>query len=250
MSLASGASIIGGVKEYLYRGIRQLPLILGSTSLIYTIGTGSIVHANLAGGIIVLMPIYTYLLQLILGWILNRYMPGSIASWTRTTGDMGNLVPDRNDAKTKQLSYYDPNHRAPDMSYSVPSYWLMSFAFFVGYTVTNGVDSLMSPAQPNADPSNHEKRTSHAIYVISMLSVLTIILLAIRVTTMRGCDGSGMLGMVLSFLCAAGAAGIGYGIYILSKKCGSRASDLFGILSQILPASATAPQPVVCTNNY
>ena len=47
----------------------------------------------------------------------------------------------------------------------------------------------------------------------------------------------------------AGAAGIGYGMYNLSRKCGARSSDLFGVLSQILPPSATSPHPVVCTAN-
>ena len=50
-----------------------------------------------------------------------------------------------------------------------------------------------------------------------------------------------------NFLVTAGAAGIGYGMYNFSRKCGARSSDLFGVLSQILPPSATSPHPVVCS---
>ena len=246
MSLVSAAGFVGGVKEYIFRGIQQLPIVLASTSLIYTIATGSVVHANLALGLTVLMPLYSWILQLLLGWLLLKFAPGQKISWTRSTGDTCNLIPDHSPGK--QLSYYDANNESAVQS--VPSYWLMSVAFFIGYAISNGVDSLLAPAQPNADPSNQEKRHSHAIYVIAATSVLSAIVLALRFTTMRGCEGRGLLGIVLSVVAAGGAASIGYGMYTVSKQCGSRASDLFGILSQILPAAATAPHPVVCTSDY
>ena len=241
MSLVTASKVVGGVKEYIFRGIQQLPIILGATTLLFTITTGSVAHANLALGLSILMPVYTALLQMILGWIFKHVAPNNQVSWTRSTSDTCNLVPSHGE---KKLLYYDSNSSNPQV---VPSYWLMSVGFFIGYAISNAVDCLKTPAQPNADPINIEKRNSHAVYVIVATVVFSFILLAVRFSYMRGCEGRGSLGIVTSLIAAVGAAAIGHGMYTLAKKCGSRASDLFGILSQILPASATAPHPTVCT---
>ena len=240
MSLVSASGLIGGVKEYMYRGVQQLPIVLAATSLLFTITTGSIAHANLAGGLIFLMPIYTFLLQSVFGLILNKYAPGNI-SWTRSTGDACNII---QTSEKRMNSYFDTKSPIE----SVPSYWFMSVGFFIGYAISNAVDSLMTPAESNADPTNIEKRNSQAIYIIVATCVMSLLLIGARFSMMRGCEGRGWMGIALSIVSAAGAAAIGNGIYTLSRKCGSRASDLFGVLSQILPASSMSPHPIVCTS--
>ena len=237
MSLVSATGMVGGIKEYTFRGIQQLPIILGSTSLLFTIATGSVAHANIVLGMGVVMPIYTYSLHMILSWILERFAAKYKTSWTRSTGPSCNI-----------LTTYDTKLFSNDAnSQPVPSYWLMEVAFFIGYALTNAIDSLMTPAQANSDPEHIEKRNSHATFVIISLAILSILLLAVRFTIMRGCEGQGTLGIILSVVSALGAAGIGYWMYQFSRRCGSRASDLFGILSQILPVSSTSPHPIVCT---
>jgi hypothetical protein len=124
----------------------------------------------------------------------------------------------------------------------------MSIAFFIGYAITNAIDNLMTPAQPSADQNGVEKRNTHSIFVIVATCIFTIGLLGIRFTMMRGCEGRGTLGVVLSLLSAGIAGLIGYSVYGMSKKCGARSSDLFGILSQILPVSATTANPIVCSS--
>lgn len=238
MSLVSATGIVGGIKEYTYRGIQQLPIILGSTSLLFTIATGSVAHANIVLGMGVVMPLYTYGLHLILSSLLERFAAKYKTSWTRSTGPSCNIL---GSYDTKQFFSNDANAQV------VPSYWLMEIAFFIGYAMTNAVDSLLLPAQANSDPENIEKRNSHATFVIIALSILSILLLAVRFTILRGCEGQGSLGLGLSVACALGAAVIGYWMYQFSRRCGSRASDLFGILSQILPASSTSPHPIVCS---
>jgi len=37
MSLTSASGIITGMKEYIYRGMQQLPIVLASTSLLFTV---------------------------------------------------------------------------------------------------------------------------------------------------------------------------------------------------------------------
>ena len=236
MSLASASSIIGGVKEYTFRGIQQLPIVLATTSLVFTIASGSVVHATLAGGLMTIIPLYTFMLQTVLQAVLSRSLHAN-NSWKRSKDDSCSIIKER-------LSL--DSLTSPMASTSVPSYWLTSIGFFIGYAISNAVDSLTIPSQPTADPSNIEKRKTQAVYVIVASCVFFAALLFVRFRVSSSCEGFGGLGWVLSILSAGGAAAIGFGAYSFSRKCGSRTSDLFGILSQILPTSSTAPNPVVC----
>ena len=240
MSLVSATRFVGGLREYTYRGFQQLPLVIGSTSLLFTIATGSIAHANLALGMGVLMPAYTYALQLVIGSLMNYIYPSSIF-WKRSAGDTCNIIP--SSTKTSPLDFL----KKTNLDGSVPSYWMTSVAFFIGYSISNAVDSLQTPANPGSNETNHEKRNTHAITVIVTTVLFSICILLARFVYMSGCEGSGFGGIVLSVLSAILAGVIGYGMYDLSKRCGARSSDLFGILSQILPPSATSPKPIVCT---
>jgi len=240
MSLVSASSVIGGIKEYTFRGIQQLPIVLATTSLLFTITSGSVAHANLAAGFIVVIPLYTWGLQQILGAVLSRSPAMKMdPSWKRNTGDSCAIVKSHERLSIASLD--------ESSSASVPSYWLMSMGFFIGYAISNAVDSLKIQSQPNADPVNVEKRRTQAIYVIVASCVFFLALIFVRFRAASTCEGFGGLGWILSYFAACGAASIGFGMYSFSRKCGSRASDLFGILSQILPTSAMSPNPVVCT---
>jgi hypothetical protein len=240
MSLVSATRIVGGLREYAYRGFQQLPLVIGSTSLLFTITTGSIAHANLALGMGLLMPAYTYTLQLLISFIMNRYFPGSIF-WKSSAGDTCNIIP--GSTKAGSLDFL----RKTNIDGSVPSYWMSSIAFFIGYSISNAVDSLKTPANPGSNEANYEKRNTHAVTVIITTIIFSLFILLARFIYMSGCEGTGLGGITLSVLSGIGAGLLGYGMYDLSKRCGARSSDLFGILSQILPPSATSPKPIVCT---
>jgi len=307
MSLVSSRSIIGGVKEYMYRGFQELPIVLASTSLLYTISTGSIAHVNIALGMGILMPLYTLLMQKVIGSVSPYIYPDSIF-WKRAGGDNCRIIPELNDSSRTQ-KYYVPEDDAK-FDGSVPSYWLMSVAYFIGFSISNAIDCLQKPMVPGSNSINFEKRTTHAATVISLTCIFSFMVLITRFYLMRGCDGmvdtnissrlpvffgvmlvytlitatditmntdetisrydnanyesnflnAGPLvffvlltyllfgaGIFLSILCATGAAFIGFIIYIISKACGARSSDLFGILSQILPSSSTSRMPIVCT---
>ena len=230
---------LGGLKEYVYRGLQQLPIVLASTSLIYTVATGSLAHLNIFAGMAFIIPIVTVILQQLIGFICNFFVPNSIF-WKRGGGDTCNMIPS---GKQESLTYFDK--AAPGGA--VPSFWIMEISFFIGYCISNAVDSLLTPAAQGSSDINHEKRNTHAILVIVTTVIFSVLVLGMRLYFMHSCEGIHWGGFVLSFLGAAGAGGIGYGMYDLSKKCGARSSDLFGVLSQILPPSATSPHPVVCT---
>ena len=235
MSLASVSGILGRLKEYMYGGTKQLPIVLASTSFMYAIATGSIAHLNIILGMTVVAPVYTLIIQTILARITST---GSAWS-TRSSSEMCNIITTTGKLDAK----FSPSQDSQD---TIPSYWLMSFALFIGYAITNAVDCLNSPKNPNANQVNYDRRNSQATMVIIATSVFAVLVLAFRFYFMSGCEGVGMAGIVLSLLFAGGAGYIGSKMYDFSKMCGARSSDLFGILSQLLPASAMAPRPVAC----
>jgi len=243
MSLVSASSFIGGIKEYTYRGIQELPLVLGLTSLVFTITTGSVAHGTIALGLGVLMPLYTVIVQNVLSLILKNVIPERETEWTRSSSEVCKLIPNYSN---KLFSYYSGNSEG----LSIPSYWITSIGFFFGYILSNALDTLLMPALANADPTGHEKRNTQAMLLLITSSIFFLMLITVRFIFMRDCEGRGILGRIISILFGLSAVGIGYGMYNLSKVCGARASDLFGVLSQILPASSLSPNPVVCTSEF
>jgi TRAP-type mannitol/chloroaromatic compound transport system permease large subunit len=242
MSLVSAGTLMSGTREYLYRGVQQLPIVLSATSLLFSITTGSIAHVNLTVGLVALMPIYTFIMQKVLGGIFTKVAPAGRLGWTKSTSDVCRLIP----PEGPKLTFYRPDEGNAE---AVPSYWLMSVVFFIGYCISNAVDIFSSPAENDADPNNKERRTYQAVFLITSICLLSALVLGARFYYMSGCEGRGVLGYTGSLIAAVGAASIGYGMYDFSRKCGARTSDLFGVLSQILPNSATASNPVVCTSD-
>ena len=234
--------IIGNVKEYVYRGIQQLPIILASTSLVYTVSTGSLAHMNIFLGMSLIVPIITFVLQSLIGWSMNTIWPNSIF-WKRGGGDSCNMI---THSKEEKLDYFDKNSITGG---SVPSYWLMQISFFIGYSMSNAIDSLLTPAEQGSSDVNHEKRNTHAIFVIVTTCIFICLILFMRFYYMRGCEGVAAGGFVLSLIGALIGSVLGYSMYKFSRACGARSSDLFGILSQILPTSSTTPNPIVCSAN-
>jgi hypothetical protein len=236
MSLTSASGIITGMKEYIYRGIQQLPIVLASTSLLLTVSTGSIAHLNLFLGLGIFMPLYTFSLQLLLGIIMPIITTNTVF-WKRSTGDTCDLVSSRERVKLDQFL---------ETSAVIPSYWITSVGFFFGYAISNIVDSFKHPASEGASDISKERRNNHSMFIAINISVFFLILIGSRLWYMKGCDGLGAPGVVLSYLFAAVAFFLGYGTYDVSKACGARSTDLFGVLSQLLPNSASSRNPVVC----
>jgi len=236
MSLVSASGFIGGVKEYIYRGIQEMPLVLILTSLLFVITTGSAAHTSLLLGLVVLMPIYGLLLRTIGGYFLSLISKENQADWTCASGDTCNII--------RPYDY--------TASYSsggvVPSYWILAINFYFGYILMNAYDTYYAPLEKGASEISKEKRNTQSLFLAIASIILFIILLGVRFTYMGDCEGKGLMGKVLSIVVfGASAFVIGNNTYYLSKYCGARSSDLFGILSQIMPPSATNPRPVVCS---
>jgi len=242
MSLTSASGIITGMKEYIYRGMQQLPIVLASTSLLFTVTTGSIAHLNLFLGLSVLMPLYTFMLQTIFSFLVPLISTDTI-SWKRATGDTCDLVGALRDKKITLDQFTKSD------SIATPSYWITSLGFFFGYAASNIVDMFKHPSSDGASDVNKERRHSHSMFIAINISVFFLIIFATRLWFMRGCDGLGALGLIISYVSAFIASLLGYTTYDFSKQCGARSTDLFGVLSQLLPSSAGASNPIVCTTD-
>lgn len=240
MSLTSASGIISGTKEYIYRGMQQLPIVLASTSLLFTVTTGSIAHLNLFLGLGILMPIYTFILQLILGAIMPL-LTNNIMFWKRSVGDTCDIAGMSKEKSIKLEQFTETNA-------IIPSYWITSVAFFFGYAASNIRDNFEHPSSEGSSDVSKERRSYHSIFIAVNISVFFLLLLGARLWFMKGCDGLGTGGVALSYLFSAVAFYFGYSIYGMSKQCGARSTDLFGVLSQLLPDSAGAKNPIVCTS--
>jgi hypothetical protein len=236
MSLVSASGFITGVKEYLYRGTQEMPLVLILTSLLFVITTGSIAHTSLLFGLTILMPLYGFFLRTIGGFFLSLLSKENQAGWTCSSGDTCNIV----------RPYEYPS--AQSAGGIVPSYWILAIPFYFGYILMNAYETYYAPIRKDSNPVNIEKRNTQALFLAVASIFLFILLLGVRFTFMGDCEGKGLMGKILSiFVFGSSAFVIGTGVYSLSKLCGARSSDLFGVLSQILPQSATDTRPVVCS---
>ena len=245
MSLASASGLIGHTKEYIYRGIQQLPLILALTSFMLSVTTASIAHLTLFGGLTVVMPIFTVVSQFLLGELLIRTIPDRKSEWSRSMVDVCKIIPGPESFKKLEYYTYGSNTNVS----TTPSYWITSMGFVFGYFIMNGVDTLDVPVLPGADPVAYDKRYTQAVHIIVATTIMFALIIGARFYFMSDCEGRGFIGRVLGGFFGILSIFVGIGAYQLSRICGARSSDLFGVLSQMLPASAMSPTPVVCTND-
>ena len=242
----SASGIIGGIKEYMYGGIKQLPLILASTSLIFAVTTGSVAHMNIFLGMAFIMPFLTFFgIYTLFNKVISYAIP--LLDLSRSSGDTSSMLPP---SGPKTLDYFtkDVSRRY------VPSYWVTSVFYFLGYAVMNAVDNLTTASANNNDSTKYssdalEKRHTQATIVLSSTLLFAAMLIFVRFVMMGDAEGRGAWGKGISAVFALISGLIGAGIYELAKKCGARSSDLFGILSQILPPSSTSTNPIVCTSD-
>jgi hypothetical protein len=243
MSLASGASVASSIKEYAFRGLQQLPLVLTAMSLLFTVTTASISYLNLLLGFVLIIPLYTTLVGALSEFALGRFLPGERFSWTRSSGDACRMVPPEG---VGSLSLYESKTTSGTV---VPSYWLMNITFFVGFVMSNLIDTFSAEPATGTDPAAVERRMLHATYVAVAFCLFVLGIAIARFRYMPGCEGRGWLGIGLSVLFAAGAGSIGYGMYTVSRLCGARSSDLLGILSQFVPPAAMGRAPIICSQS-
>jgi hypothetical protein len=137
-----------------------------------------------------------------------------------------------------------PNAPQTRMMIVAPSIWISQVVLFMTYMFYNAYSIYNMPVDSNADPAKVSNRQSRSFSVMIMAVVACGMLLALRFTVMKGCET--LYGSILSIVLAGGFA---IGWYEFASLCGATHSDIFGIVSGILPPGANDPPPTMCVYN-
>jgi hypothetical protein len=209
--------ILHSIRISLLLAFMALPLILMSFTGFLALALGNLGLFILFIGQAALIPTVTFGLHIVTNLIGFANHPGS---------DVGQLVPSE-----------------PYTGYQnvTPSYWAMQVVFFLSYLLSNATQIYNLPVAPGASDWQVANRRSKAVAVIVVAAIALIMLPLLRYwyTGAETLPGLAIAGGVAGLL--------GWGWYKLASICGARASDIFGIIQQILPASATTPMTCVYT---
>jgi len=216
--------ILQSIRTTLLMSFRTLPLILISFVGFLGMGLGNMGLFILFVGQVLIVPIATILLQTITGMILPPTSVNGSAFFVRSS-NVGLIVPDS--------SFDSPFQNV------TPSFWMMHVLFFATYMVSNAMAILSLPVDSKLDPIIVSNRKSKAKTIIAVIFGMTVLVTILRFIT----NTETFLGIMLAILAAWG---LGYGWYELAAICGARAADVFGVMQQILPSSATADKPMTC----
>jgi hypothetical protein len=242
MSLVSASGLIGSTKEYMYRGIQQLPLIMALTSFMLTITTGSIAQCLLFFGLAIVIPVFTLGCKSSIGYVVEKLMPNKKDQLNRSLVDVCKIIPVPDEFK--KLDYY--TFGTKENTSVAPSYWITSIGFIFGFFLSNGNETLNVPMVQGGDPVGHEQRYTQAGHILFATCIFFSLIIIARFYYMGDCEGVGVFGKVIGIVCGLASMGIGSAMYYISRSCGARSSDLFGVLSKLMPASAMSPSPTVC----
>jgi hypothetical protein len=193
-------------------------------------------------GLAFIIPSLTVILKLLIDFAVTKFMPEKKDQLSRSLVDVCRVIPVPD--SFKKLDYYT---FGTDATRSVaPSFWITSIGFMFGYFISNGFDTLSVPMVQGGDPVGHEQRYTQATHILIATFIFFILIILARFYYMGDCEGVGLFGKTIGITCGLASLGIGSGLYFLSKSCGARSSDLFGVLSKLMPASAMSPTPTAC----
>jgi len=203
---------------------RTLPLILVSFVGFLAMGLGNMGLFILFVGQVLIVPLATVLLQTITGMILPPTNANGSVFFVKSS-NVGLIVPDS--------SFDSPFQNV------APSFWMMQIMFFSYYMLSNAVAILYLPVDAKLDPILVSNRMSKAKTIIAVVASLTIFASVMRLMSHTETP----VGVLLA---SFAGWGLGYGWYQLAAICGARAADVFGVMQQIIPSSATADKPMTC----
>lgn len=208
------------VKEFIIAGVASLPIILGGISLLLACSTANTGFAILTVCLGLVIPLLTFLLNLLL-----RLLPESlIGRFVAPMAGTCKVVPGTTDTMPAA---------------NLPSYWMSTVIFFFTYVAMNGFSLFNFASGQDASDDKVSSRKTHAIIGMASSLILLVLLMIWRYKTR--CEN--LLGIGLSLL----FGGLGVGAFILFDNCGLlRVVDIYGIGARLLPASATAAPTQVC----
>ena len=216
--------VLQSIRTTILMAFRTLPLILVSFVGFLGLGLGNIGLFILFVGQVLIVPLATAIVQMIAG-IAQPPINANGSIFFVKSSNVGLLVPDS--------SFDSPFQNV------APSYWMAQVMFFAAYMLSNAVAILNIPVDSKLDPILVSNRKSKAMTIIVVISALTMMAALLRFTT----HSETPQGIVLAILVGGG---LGYGWYQFAAICGARAADVFGVIQQIIPPSATEDKPMTC----
>lgn len=122
---------------------------------------------------------------------------------------------------------------------AAPSHWIAHVTFFFTFLFTNALVLYLKDPTPSADPNKVENRKAQTLTAMLLTLGLYAVLMATRI--LMGSEP--LVGALFGALLIVPVA---YGWYELTRVCGARDADIFGILQKILPPNAKDEPPMTC----
>ncbi len=198
-----------------------LPILLIGFTGIFSLGLSNMGLFMLFLGQAIVLPLGISILQFVMSKIPK------ISNWSTVT--------------SSEVCQFIPNAPKSSTMIVAPSSWISQVVLFLVYMFYNALSIYNMPSDSNSDPAKVANRHSRSISVMVMSLVACVALLVLRWVVVKGCET--LYGSILSIVLAAGFA---IGWYEFASLCGATHSDIFGIVSGILPPGANDPPPTMC----
>ena len=211
--------LLATTRSTLLLAFKALPLLLISFIGFLAVGLGNLSLFLLFFGHALIVPAVTETMH-----ILTRKQGSLVVG-----NEISQLV---SSVPTSGASYNTPVN-------ILPSYWMAHMMFFFGYLFSNAVDLHTIPAESGAREWMVDSRKTRAATLITSTVILAMVFTALRYY-LTGTET--LFGIGLSLL--VGAVGMSW--YWTASSLGSRASDIFGVVQQMIPKAVGDTRPMTC----
>jgi hypothetical protein len=234
--MSSLKDIISDIRNFLYGGVRTLPLTLAGTLIVLGFMTANYAILFFLIGFLILTPIASQLLNFI-----AEKTPLTNVHWFKVpTSDVCNVT----------IPYITNINKKSTFEFKFTSLWIAMFAFFSGYLATNAIELYKRPSVESSisvdsttDSNISEKvtnRTSQAL--TALISICVFYLIIIITKYYSGCES--IISLIITSL-LFGMFGLGW-YKALSSIGEDRLSDLFGIANRLIDLGKINNPPVAC----
>lgn len=214
-------SVFLTIRTTILMALRTLPIILISFIGFLAAGLGNMALFILFVGHVIFVPIATLLSQTIFSKIL---------------GNDSDLITIPHTDK----AFLVPSSVAMSLRINVaPSYWMAHIIFFLSYILANAFTIFNLPENPKIDAILISNRKSKARMIIISTIFFAMVFSFFKISTRTETLPGLIIGILLGGI-------LGYSWYKFGESLGTRAADIFGIVQQTIPSSASNEKPMTC----
>ena len=217
--------VLKSIRTSILMGLKTLPLILISFIGFMAAGLANSGLFILFVGQIIVVPLAVFISHKLFGLVA------------------GDITRSPFFVRLTSVSLLVPSSTSSDLFQNVaPSYWMAQIIFLFTYAITNAVEIYNLPEDKRLDKSLIANRKTKAITIIVGISILAVVLTIFRYST----HSETPMGIMIALLLGGG---LGYGWYQFAVQCGVAASDVFGMVQQIIPFTDKDTKSMMCVYN-